>query len=315
MPKLITVIAIAGFACSSQNGGTTVDAPTGSGANKDAAIDAAAAPDAPGSGSGSGSGSATNYGFACAGNTTPPTVPAMVTVSGSAGNLNTDLTSIEMMKFITPYTGLVELCTGEPCTDANLLGSATANASGAYSFTVATSDAPVAGYVEIPASGSGSAATLLTLSYVGTPYVADTVVHSTVVAPESAVALAQNAGAQCTTGAGLGFVTFKAVDCAGNAITDSTNVHGALTQKGSAVGDPPIDIYQTLVAALASLGFSQYDAQAAPLKGIFIACGVPAGATTVNASYSGSGSDIDFLPVNVLAVGSAATEVVAQPGY
>ena len=252
------------------------------------AIDARAA-DAPGSGSGSGS--ATTYAFACAGNTTPPTVPSMVAVTGSAGTLNTDLTSLIMMNFVTPYSGPVELCTGEPCTDTNFLSS-TAATNGAYSFSVATNSAPVPGYVEIPAAGSGSAATLLTLSYVGTPYVKDTVVPFTVLAPQAAVALAQNAGARCTTGAGLGFVTFKAVDCNGTVITDSTNVHGSLTQNGSAAGDPPIDIYQTIVAALASAGYSQFDSQAAPLEGIFIVCGVPARETTVSVSYS-SGSDVE----------------------
>jgi hypothetical protein len=134
-----------------------------------------------------------------------------------------------------------------------------------------------------------------------------------VLAPQAAVALAQNAGSQCTTGAGLGFVTYKAVDCAGNVVTDSANVHGTLMQNAVAVGDPPIDIYQTLVAVLTSLG--QSSTQAVPLQGIFIVCGVPAGETTVNLTYSGSGSDVDFLPVTALTIGSAATEVVVQPGY
>jgi hypothetical protein len=238
----------------------------------------------------------------------------MVTVTGSTGTLSTDLTSILAMMFIAPYTSSVDLCSGEPCTDTNLLGSATADATGAFSFTVATNNAPVPGYVEIPA-GSGSAATLLTLSYVGTPYVKDTVVPFTVITPQTAVALAQNAGSQCTTGAGLGFVTFKAVDCAGNVLTDSANVHGSLTQNAAPVGDPPIDIYQTIVTALTTAGFSQYATEAVPLEGIFLVCGVPAGQTKLNLSYAGGSGNVDFLPVTVLAVDGGATEVVAQPGY
>jgi hypothetical protein len=217
--------------------------------------------------------------------------------------------------FTAPYTGPVSLCAGEPCTNANLLGSATADATGAYSFTVTTNDTPVAGYVEIPGSGSGSAATLETLSYVGTPYVKATTVPYTVVTPQAAIALAQNAGTQCTTGAGLGFVTFKAVDCSGHVLTDSSKVHGALTQNAAAVGDPPIDIYQTIVTALTQLGFPQYAAQAAPLQGIFLVCGVPAGQTKVQVSYDGNNGTVTFLPVTALALDGGATEVVAQPGY
>jgi hypothetical protein len=237
-----------------------------------------------------------------------------VTVAGTAGTFDTNLSDLLNMTFIIPYAGAVSLCSGEPCTDASLLGSATANASGAYSFSVATNSMPLDGYVEIPASGSGSAATLLTLSYIGTPYVKDTTVPFTVITPEEAVTLATQAGNACTTGAGLGFVAYKAVDCNGNVLTDSSNVQGSLTQNGAPVGDAPIDIYQTLATELAQLG-AQYVAEAAPLEGIFLVCGVPAGETTLSVTYTGSGSDVAFLPVTVLAVGSAATEVVAQPGY
>jgi hypothetical protein len=313
MPKPLNMIAIAGFiACSSPNSSTPVDAPNRA---ADAAINGTDA--STGSGSGSGSGSAVTFGFACAGNTTPPAnIPSTVAVTGSAGSLNTDLTSLAAMMFVTSYAGPVELCSGEPCTSANLLGSATAGSDGVFSFTLATNNAPVAGYVEIPASGSGSAATLQTLSYVGTPYVKATAVPFIVLVPQAAIAaVAQNAGGQCTTGAGLGFVAYKAVDCSGNVVTDSANVHGTLTQASGAVGDAPIDVYQTILAVLSSAGLTQFNSLAAPLQGIFIACGVPAGETTLNVSYASSGGNVAFLPVTVLAVGSAATEVAAQPGY
>lgn len=310
--KLTTAIAIASVvACSSHNSGTVADAPVGSGHPVDAAIDApraidAAPPDAPSSISGSD--------FACAGNTTPPTVPSTLAVTGTAGALNTNIVSLLTMP-VTPYSGLVELCTAEPCTDASLLGSATASASGAYSFTVTTGGAPVSAYVEIPAAGSGSAATLETLSYIGTPYVNDTVMPLDILAPQAAINAVANAGGACTSGAGLGFIAYKAVDCANTRITDSTNVHGTLTQGAASVGDPPIDVYQTIIAALSSAGYSQYDSLADPLQGIFIVCGVPAGATTLNVSYSGSGGNVDFRPVTVLSIGSAATQVTAVPGY
>jgi hypothetical protein len=136
-----------------------------------------------------------------------------------------------------------------------------------------------------------------------------------VVTPQAAVALAQQAGGQCTTGAGLGFVAFKAVDCSGHVLTDSSRVHGALTQNNAAVGDPPIDIYQTLVTGLAAAGLSQYASTAAPLEGIFMVCGVPAGQTKVQVSYDGNNGSVAFLPVTVLAIDGGATEVVTQPGY
>jgi len=315
MPKLINLIASACVvACSSPNGNAVVDAPSGDHA-ADAAADATTIADA--RGSGSGSGSATTYGFACAGNSMPPTtISSTVAVTGSAGSLDTDLTSLLALQFITPYAGPVDLCNDEPCTSTNLLGSAASNGSGDFSFTLATNNAPVAGYVEIPAAGSGSAATLPTLSYIGTPYVKDAAVPFTVLAPQAAIdAIAQNAGAECTVGSGYGFVAYKAVDCDGNVITDSVNVHGSLTQNAAPVGDAPIDVYQAIASALASAGYSQFDSYAAPLEGIFISCGVPAGETTLSVTYSGVGSDVDFLPVTVLSVGSAATEVAVQPGY
>jgi hypothetical protein len=318
MSKLTTAIALASVvACSSNNSGTVADAPSG-GRPADAAIDAAAAArDAPGSGSGSGSGSGTGSAtnFACAGNTTPPTVPSTLTVTGTANALNTSLTSLLAMQFTTPYVGPVELCSDEPCTGANLLGSATTDATGAYSFTVSTNSAPVPAYVEIAAFGSGSAATLETLSFMGTPLVQDTAMQALILAPQSAIAaVAANAGGTCTTGPGLGFVAYKAVDCSSKTITDTANVHATLMQNAAAVGDPPIDIYQTIITVLASAGLSSYDQMAAPLQGIFITCGVPAGETTLGVSYAGSGN-VDFLPVTFRAIGSAATEVTAQPGY
>ena len=111
-------------------------------------------------------------------------------------------------------------------------------------------------------------------------------------------------------------VRYRGVDCDGNVITDSSNVHGSLTQGSDnhPVGDPPIDIYQTIIGALGS-SYSSFDSYAAPVQGIFIACGVPEGETTLAVTYTGSGSDLAFLPVDVLSIGSAATEVAAQPGY
>jgi hypothetical protein len=237
-------------------------------------------------------------------------------VTGSAGAFSSDVASIEAMKFVTPYTGPVSLCSDEPCTATNLLGSTTSGSDGAFSFTLATHNAPVPGYVEIPAAGAGSAATLLTLAYVGTPFVKDTAVPAIVLVPQAAIdAVAKNAAGACTTGAGLGYIAYKAVDCTGAVITDSMNVHGALTQNAAPVGDPPIDIYQTLVATLTSSGLTQFVPLAAPLQGIFIACGVPAGETTLSVTYAAGASTVDFLPVTVRAIGSAATEVAAQPGY
>jgi hypothetical protein len=312
MPKPINVIAIAGvIACSSPNSSTPVDA-NGSNRPLDAAVDATRPIDAPGSGSGS----STTFAFACAGNTTPPTVPATVAVTGSAGSLDTNLTDLAAMMFITPYTGAVSLCSDEPCTSANLLGTATATSTGAFSFgSVTTHAAPVPGYVEIAAAGTGSNATLETLAYVGTPYVKDTAVPPVVLVPQAAIDLVtQNAAAACTTGPTVGYVAYKAVDCAGNVVTDSMNVHATLTQNSVPVGDPPIDVYQTVIAALGS-NLMQFDAQAAPLQGIFIVCGVPAGNTTLSVSYASGSGTVQFLPVAIKSVAGAATEVAAQPGY
>ena len=315
MPRPINVIAIAGvIACSSPNSSTPVDAPNGSNHPIDAAVDAPRSIDAPGSGSGSGS--STTFAFSCAGNTTPPTVPATVAVTGSAGALDTNLTDLASMKFITPYTGAVSLCSDEPCTSANQLGTATASSTGQFSFSVTTHAAPVPGYVEIPAAGTGSAATLETLAYVGTPYVKDTAVPPVALVPQAAINLvAQNAAGACTTGSDVGYVAYKAVDCSGNVVTDSTNVHGVLTQGTAPVGDPPVDVYQTIIAALGSANLTTFEADAAPLKGIFVVCGVPPGATTLTVTYASGSGNVDFLPVTVKSIAGVATEVAAQPGY
>jgi hypothetical protein len=74
-------------------------------------------------------------------------------------------------------------------------------------------------------------------------------------------------------------------------------------------------MYQTIVAALTQAGLSQYAAQAEPLQGIFLVCGVPAGQTTVQITYDGNNGPVTFLPVAALALDGGATEVVAQPGY
>ena len=307
------MIFLAGaIACGSQNSSTPADAPNGSGtppADAPKQVDAPKPVDAPAT--------PVVLGFACAGNTTPPTVPATVAVTGSAAGIDTNLGDLLNMKFVLPYTGTVDLCSAEPCTSTNQLGTATTTATGSFSFNLTTNAAPVPAYVEIPVAGTGSAATLETLAYIGTSFVKDTAVAPIVLVPQAAIAaVAQNAAGQCTTGAGLGFVAYKAVDCSGTVVTDSTKVQGTLTQNGTAVGDAPIDVYQTVTTLVDSNNLQSFAGSAAnSLQGIFLVCGVPAGATTLNVTYASGSGNVDFLPVTFQTIGSAATEVAAQPGY
>jgi len=110
-------------------------------------------------------------------------------------------------------------------------------------------------------------------------------------------------GATCTQGSGTGLVGIEVTDCDNTLITDTANIMLSVTQNGSAAGQTPIDIGKVVSGAgLTGL---------AGLNGLFLVCDVPAGTTTLDATYMSK----KFLTNTITVVGSDATEAVLRPGY
>lgn len=218
---------------------------------------------------------APTYDFSCMGNAAPTTAPDPLTISGTAQDINIasmSLVAVEMAT-VTAHQAANDAVIGTPSvTDVN----------GDWSITAASGGIPVDGYVE-----ARKATHRTTRVYPPSPLSANfTGVPILLLSNSNFSFVANFAGVtQMMTHGAIGLV---AVDCANTPVQGATI---SVTQNGMEVGE-------------------QYDAsQLQP--GAFLVFNVPAGETTVNASYN----NMTFRAHVVDSVAQTTSTTVVRPGF
>ncbi len=273
---MLSVSLLSLAACGDDGGSAKPDAPT---IHLDAAIDAAPdtppLPDAP------------SYDLTCLNNTAPTTAAANVTISGTTQEISVSGT----MPTITGVSGAaVKSCTGN-CQGPNNLGMSTSGAAGAFSAgPLPTGGTPLDGYIDVTRTADRR-----TLVYPPSPLTMDQAGVPVLMFNNNAFNALNTFGilspAQNDTANGL--VGIIVTDCKNVAITEGVVV--TVKQNNTAVGNAPLDL-----GGLAAQG-----------AGTWLVANVPAGDSTVSATYNGMAFRAHV--VNVIAGTTVTTGV--RPGF
>ncbi len=233
------------------------------------------------------------FNLACLGNTTYPTAAANITVSGTAN----EVTVSGAQPMFTPMSGAtVDVCqgncSGNGAGNANLK-STTTDSAGAFSDgPFPTGGTHIAVYLRLTAAPPNTNGDKVVLEYPGEDLTADFSGVPMFTLSTSALGLLQIGG--CTQDPTKGLVAVAVTDCSNTPISDSANVVLSIKQGSTAVGDAPINIGQFVTQA----------------KGTYLICNVPAGTTTVGATYKG----MTFMAHDVNSVADEITATQVRPG-
>jgi len=233
-----------------------------------------------------------SFDFTCSTNTTPPpTADDPIALSGTAQQVGFGGGGVS----ITGLAGAtVDLCdaTAAMCTGPNKHGTADTDATGNFSIAnIDTGGTPLNDYLVMTKSGSRT-----TYVFPASPFTADQANIPFLTFPTANQTLILDAGLSCPSAQAI--VGIAVTDCAGNPVTDTTNINITVKQGGTPVAG----------ATVKDLG-AMVDPQAA---GTFLVCGIPANAATeVSATYMGT----NFLAHNVKTVAGETTATILVPGY
>jgi len=223
---------------------------------------------------------APSYDFSCMGNAAPTTASATITIAGTVS----EVTGSIMNPTIGMSAGAtVDACTGN-CTGQNKLSTQTSAADGTWTTSaIPTNSMPLSGYLHATKTGDRD-----TYVYPATPLTMDMPVT-----PVVQIASNFSLVIQDPTKGVAGIVV---TDCATKPITDSTNITLSIQQNGA-------DVQGTTVVDGSMLGSMG--------AGSFIVLNVPAGTTTIGATYMGH----TFLAHDVKVAADSLTETQVRPGY
>ena len=274
---VLSVSVMSFAACGGDGGSAKPDAPV---IQLDAAVDAAPdtppLPDAP------------SYDLTCLNNTAPTTAAATVTISGTTQEVSSQGTTPTIMG-VSGAT--VKSCKGD-CMGPNNLGQVTSGAMGAFTTApIPTGGVPLDGYIDVTRSGDRR-----TLVYPPSPLIANQsgvpvlMFNTQTFAALNALGLLSPPQNDTTNG----LVGIIVTDCMNTPITSGVVV--SATQNNAMVGNAPLDL-------------GALDPQGA---GTWLIANVPAGTTTVNATYNGT-TMFRAHAVNVIAGTTVTTGV--RPGF
>ncbi len=274
--RAVATIASIAFiaACGDDGGSASIDAPKIVDAPK--VIDAppdAYVPDAP------------SYDFSCLNNAAPTTATATVTISGTAQEVSTSFA-------LQPSAGVsIQACKGSPCTGQNNIGTTgPTTTNGAYTSSVATTGGlPLDGYLV-----ATKAAYRTNRIYPASPLTKNEAGVPVLMLSEAQIPLLGMLPGATTQMTGKSMFAVLLTDCA----TPPTAIPGAtlvVQQNGATVGDAPYDL-------------GTFSAMA---EGLFLVTNVPAGDTTVSATYNG----MTFRAHVVGAIADQITTTQVKPGF
>lgn len=274
--RVVLSVLLSLFAACGDDGGSAK--PDAANIHLDAAVDAAPdtppLPDAP------------SYDLTCLNNTAPTTAMANVSISGTTQEISAAGGAPSVMGV---SGAVVKSCKGD-CTGQNNLGMVTSGTGGAFSTApLATGGVPLTGYIDVTRSGDRRTLVYppspLTMDQSGVPVLmfnnqAFSFLNSALLSPP------QNDTAN-------GLVGIVVTDCMNMPITEGVVV--SVKQNGTAVGNSPLDL----------------GALAAQAAGTWLVANVPAGDSTVAATYNGMSFRAHV--VNVVAGTTVTTGV--RPGF
>ncbi|MBL9019720.1 MAG: hypothetical protein JNL83_36350 [Myxococcales bacterium] len=273
---LFASVASLAAACGGDGGSAKPDAPV---IHLDAAVDAAPdtppLPDAP------------SYDLTCLNNTAPTTAAANVTISGTTQ----EISASGGTPTVTGVSGaVVKSCKGD-CTGPNSLGMVTSGAGGAFSTApLSTGGTPLDGYIDVTRSGDRRTLVYppspLTMNQSGVPVL---MFNTQAFAALNSLGLLSPPQNDTTNG----LVGIVVTDCMNTPITEGVVV--SVKQNNMPVGNMPFDL-----SSLAAQG-----------AGTWLIANVPAGDTTVSATYNGMAFRAHVVTVPA---GTTVTTGV-RPGY